>query len=175
MSLKCKGTGRKFSATFDVFGRLGVIDNYFSVDGDRNLFSIHHHLFGEPCVVLRWSDKIFDYIVKASSAHRIALRVIDLRLVAIIGPSLGLKLCVEIDSRICFWLRHHFGLEVKVFELNRFFGIGANVKKMAAFALCNDLAIDDRPAFRPFIHFPSGEALSVKDTFKTRFIGWCTI
>jgi|GEM_PF-6432120 len=138
--------------------RLGPVDRRLAVNLDYDALADHLDVIVEPLPILRRC--VVDYVlyrVETAGLLAVAVRRVDLALVALGGPVGLLVGGVEVDARVGFGHGHHLGLELGI-------GEGApidrpDVEQMAALAMDNELAVFDAegalvlagpPAFEAF-------------------------
>ena len=107
--------------------------------------------------------------VQASRALGVTLGIVDLSLEAVLRPALFLKLGMEVDAAVTVRLGLHIDAQFEVDE--RF--IIANIEQMAAWAVGDDRAVFQLPAFGAFIDFPTGHGLAIKQLNETILIRFC--
>src|SRR5262249_47534177 len=144
-----EATASGHAIRLDVFIKNLVIDFY------RDFLPVDDDVVRVPLVVADGSTEKLDDVIQTSGFDRIAVRLIDLHLMADRRKALFEKLRVKIEPRVAAGSRQAVGLEFEVFELL----VG---KQVRALRRKNDLAVFDLP-HRPFAGLPAGEVLAVEE------------
>jgi hypothetical protein len=93
------------------------------------------------------------------------MRIVDLHLVAVEKPTVGMVGDVKVDSRVAIFVDHDVGLKLEILEL---FG---HVVEVAPFTVAYDCTVFDSPIFGPLIRFPVTKRFSVEQALPTIFGG----